>query len=394
MTSEAFINPRMLSWARRRGGLSTEQVAEKIKPVPAERIAAWESTDPEKRSRPTFKQAKRLADLLHVPFGYLFLSDEPSEDLPLPDLRTRRDAAGMKPSPEFIETIYDALRKQEWYRGYLLEQDADPVSVVGQFREQSPTLDIANDIRRTLRIDDELRRSAKDTEDYFRLLVRRCEEAGIIVLRNSVVGNNTHRPLDSDEFQGFAQADPIAPLIFVNQSDYLSAQIFTLAHEVAHIWMGVTGVSASAYLERPATDEMAHQRKADEIAAEVLVPAEDFSRRWDEEKVNGPDPSDRLRRHYRVSVFVILRRAYELDKITRSEFRALYDEHWRQIKPKSGGGGGGYGPILSRNSYTFSTAVLQSVSAGELPVVEGAILLNVKPMTLYNLERLVVGGSS
>ena len=323
--------------------------------------------------------------MLHVPFGYLFLTDPPDEDLPLHDLRTTQDPAFLHPSPNFLEVAYDALRKQEWYRGYLLEQDASEIPFIGRFDESEDVNVVAEDIRQTLGIGDDLRSDATDNDDYFRRLVRRCDGVGIVVLRNSVVGNDTHRSLNPDEFQGFAKADTLAPVVFVNQNDYLAAQIFTLMHEIAHLWIGVSGVSNTDYLNRPGTADAVHEEKADQIAAEVLVPAQEFSARWDQE-LDKSIRLNRVRQHYKVSVFVLLRRAYDLEKITRDEFIAEYNRRRKQIKPKSGGGGGAYlATIAARNSNAVTTAVLHSVLSGSLAPIEGAILLNVRPATLYNM---------
>jgi len=383
-TIEALITPKVVRWARQRARLSTAEVAKRINVSQPDRLHAWEQEGTE--DRPTFRQARHLADVLHVPFGYLFLSEPPTEELPLPDLRTKYGAAAMEPSPDFLEVIYDALRKQEWYHDYLLDQDADPVPFVGRYTETTPVNTVAEDIRRTLRLDQSLRRQARNNDDYFRLLVRRAEEARVLVLRNSVVGNNTHRPLDPEEFQGFAKSDSLAPLVFVNQNDYLSAQIFTLLHELAHIWIGASGISDPDYLERPVSESAVYQRRADQIAAEALVPAKDFGLRWDSYS-HDEDRLSQLRSHYRVSVFVLLRRAYDLGKLSLAEYLSNYDELRQQIKPKPPGGGGGYNSLFSRNSYAVTTAVLHSVIEGKLPPTEGATLLNVRPPTLYNMER-------
>jgi Zn-dependent peptidase ImmA (M78 family) len=324
--------------------------------------------------------------VLHVPFGYFFLAEPPTEELPLPDLRTKRGAAATKPSPDFLEVIYDALRKQEWYRDYLLEQDADPVPFVGRYTEETPVSTVAEDIRRTLRLGPPLLRQARDKDDYFRLLAGRAEGARVLVLRTGIVGSNTRRSLNPDEFQGFARPDDLAPLVFVNQNDYLSAQIFTLLHELAHVWTGVSGVSDTDYLDRPVSASAVGQRRADQIAAEALVPAGDFDLRWDSLE-REEDRLDRLGDHYRVSVFVILRRAYDLGKLTLAEYLSSYDELRQQIKPKPPGGGGGYASMFSRNSHAVTSAVLRSVVEGKLPPTEAATLLNVRPPTLYRMER-------
>jgi Zn-dependent peptidase ImmA (M78 family) len=352
---------------------------------PAERVAAWEDIDSE--DRPTFKQAQRLADVLHVPFGYLFLASAPQERTPLPDLRTRQRQETLVPSPDFLEVMYDALRKQEWYRDYLLAQDAPAPAFVGSFGLDAPPSPIAEHIRRTLRINDDLRRSAKDGDDYFRLIVKAAERVGVTVLRNGVVGNNTHRPLDADEFQGFAMSDAVAPLVFVNQNDYLSAQLFTLLHELAHIWMGNVGLSDPEYLARPENRDAVQQRLADQVAAEALVPSDEFLLRWDDYNANSTSEIlENLRRHYKVSVFVLLRRAYDLGKILFPEFRREYDRQRNEIKPKRGGGGG-YNSIFSRNSVSVTTAILHSVVSGNLGASEGSVLLNVRAATLYRMER-------
>lgn len=378
---EALVKPALVKWARGRERLTLERAAQLINVKP-DRWDSWENGP----AHPTFRQAQDIAQKLHIPFGYLFLSEPPTEELPLPDLRIKYGTAATKPSPEFLEVVYDALRKQEWYHDYLLDQDADPVPFVGRYTETTPVDTVAEDIRRTLRLDQSLRRQARDSDDYFRLLVGRAEEARILVLRTGIVGNNTHRSLDPEEFQGFANSDNLAPLVFVNQNDYLSAQIFTLFHELAHIWIGVSGVSDPDYLERPVTQSAVHQHRADQIAAEALVPAKDFGLRWD----SYSDDEDRLaqlRRHYRVSVFVLLRRAYDLGKVSLAEYLSTYDELRQQIKTKKSGGGGGYSSLFSRNSYAVTTAVLHSVIEGKLPPTEGATLLNVRPPTLYNMER-------
>ena len=383
MSSTALVQKRLLRWARTRAGLDSASAAKGI--TTREK---WEDWEEDGGSFPTFKQAVGLAKKLHVPFGYLFLTNPPEEPLPLPDLRTKYGAAGTKPSPAFLDVVYDALRKQEWYHDYLQEQDADPVPFVGRFTEATPVATVAEDISRTLRLDQSLRHQARDIDDYFRLLVRQAEAVGLLVLRSSIVGNNTHRPLDPDEFQGFAKPDNLAPLVFVNQNDYLSAQVFTLLHEFAHIWIGVSGVSDVDYLDRPVDQSAVHQRHADQVAAEALVPAKDFVARW--EIYPNEDRLDHLRRDYCVSIFVVLRRAYDLGKLSLAEYRSRYDELRQGVKPPRPGGGGGYSSLFSRNSHAVTAAVLRSVIEGKLPPTEGATLLNVRPPTLYNMERYMV----
>ena len=85
--------------------------------------------------------------------------------------------------------------------------------------------------------------------DALRLSQNRLDAAGVLVCFNGVVGNNTRRKLDPNEFQGFAVADEYAPLVFVNSADFKAAQMFTLAHELAHLFIAKSGVSTFEVLQ-------------------------------------------------------------------------------------------------------------------------------------------------
>lgn len=375
----------MLQWARERSFPDIVYAAEKLN-VTVERLRAWEDED--EVARPTFHQAQDLAKKLKIPFGYLYLSNPPDERLPLPDLRVRSGTPPRKPSPDFLEVLYDAFRKQDWYREYLTNERMGPLPFTNRFTINSPTKDIADDIRATLQLNDDFRRSVSDRDGFFRQFVRHAEDAGVLVMCSGIVGSNTHRSLDPDEFQGFAMSDAIAPLVFVNQNDFKSAQIFTLAHELAHIWMGISGVSSIEYFAKPAEQLHGWERKADAVAAETLVPADTFELRWND-LTNVDENLHRLSTYYRVSLFVILRRAYELNKISLEAFRAKYTELRAKIHGKQKGGGGGYASILSRNSRTITTALVYSVVEGKASVKEASTLLNTRISKLQSLAKYI-----
>jgi Zn-dependent peptidase ImmA (M78 family) len=278
------------------------------------------------------------------------------------------------------------MRKQEWYHSYLQDEYADPIPFVGRFSNTSPIETVANDIRQTLGLNDEFRNQTRSKDHFYVRLVEQAEIAGVLVMRNSVVGNNTHRPLDPNEFQGFAMLDSLAPLVFINQKDYLSAQIFTLMHELAHIWMGISGVSVQDYLESPVSQDEITQRQANEVAAEILVPRRDFISRW-RSQVDPDQGLKTLQRHYRVSIFVILRRAYELGEIPFDYYRSTYYQLRSKITSKKKGGGSGYRNLFTRNSTTITISLLNSVSEGKTLPTQASSLLNVRPAVIYNLQK-------
>ncbi|MDP2743554.1 MAG: XRE family transcriptional regulator [Dehalococcoidia bacterium] len=383
---EALITSGMLRWARKRSYATLNAAADKLKVKP-EKLNAWE----EGYSRPTFRQAKDLARKLRIPFGYLYLSEPPEEKLPLPDLRTKLGTRPHEPSPDFLEVLYDALRKQEWYHDYLKDEQADNVPFVGRFNSTSPIKAVAEDVRRVLRIDDCLGHGAQSKDDFFNRLVQRAEEARVLVMRSSIVGNNTHRPLDIREFQGFAVVDNLAPLVFINTNDFLAAQIFTLVHELAHIWMGIPGVSNLSYLKRSDQHPNSFERVTDAVAAEALVPADVFDLRWNT-SVDIDENLDNLSRHYCVSKFVILRRAYELKKMEFVVYQSKYSELGDRTHPTKSkkAGGNTYASVFYRNSSTITSTLLHSVSEGRMSPKEASQLLNIRALKLYGLERHLV----
>lgn len=379
--SQALVNPHLLRWARERAHLPLDVVAKRVGTRP-ESVSSWEVGD----HKPTFKQAQNFAHAVHIPFGYLFLPEPPVETLPIPDLRTVGNSRLTAPTPEFRDLIADVLRKWNWYRDYLREQQQEPVAYVGAFTRNNRPEDVAANITETLRIDRELRESCRSWEEFLSRLIIRAEDAGVWVMRNGVVGNNTHRPLTVDEFRGFALCHPLAPLVFINGSDAKAAQIFTLAHELAHLWIGESGISNLSLVA--SADEVGNdiERFCNKVASQVLVPQESFLEAWqptDDLSRN----ADLLARHFRVSTVVISRRAYDLGFISRDDHWNYYESQkarWTRDDGDRGGGGDFYRTLKVRNGARFSRAVLGSAFEGQLLYRDAAALLGVK---VGNLDK-------
>lgn len=269
--NRAYINPALLTWARQRAGLTPEQAARRVG-VAAGKLAAWERGE----ARPTLRQAETLAQKFYVPFGYLYLSQIPLWDLDLPDLRTGDGRPVSNPSPEFEEVLNNALAKQEWFKEYRQEEGAEPLPFIGRFSQSDSLKKAAYDLADTMEISQKIRPAADKGETFLQRLIDRAEEIGVLVLRSSIVGNNTHRPLQVAEFRGFVISDPLAPLIFLNGSDARAAQTFTLMHELAHLWLGQSGVSNLDYRREGAKHPNPVERFCDQAAAEILRPERDF----------------------------------------------------------------------------------------------------------------------
>ncbi len=394
VVSAALITPSVLSWARGRRGLAASELARKLSVKP-EKIAAWESGE----SRPTFRQAQRLAQALYVPFGYLYLAEPPVEKLPIPDLRTVGDKPPRAPSPDFLDLVNDVLTKQQWYREYQEANGGEPLPFVGRYTADDAPETIAADIRDALSIDGDMRKGAATWGDFLRELILRSEDLGILVMRSGVVGNNNNRPLDVNEFRGFAISDDIAPLVFVNGRDAPAAQVFTLAHEMAHLWIGEGGVSNPDYALRSDEQASAVERLSNRVAAETLVPSADFRARWRNGSMSVELNMERLSRHYKVSNMVALRRACDLGLVAPKDYWTLYE--WTLTEEmilaseyasyKGQGVGNFHFTVLARNGRAFSKAVVTSAADGDIPLGEAAGMLNVKIKALSAISEILFG---
>ncbi|MGF6128046.1 Zn-dependent peptidase ImmA (M78 family)/transcriptional regulator with XRE-family HTH domain [Pseudomonas frederiksbergensis] len=369
MSQSAFINPALLSWSRLRAGLSEIQVAKGL-PVKPQRIRDWEAG----RSLPTFNQAQKWASIAHVPFGFLFLKEPPAERLPLPDLRTVGGVSPSRPSLGLIDTIKDVLRKQDWYLEYLQDHDVSPLPFVGRFSTRSSVLDVVSDLREVLRIGGDDKQQNHD--NYLRDLISAAEAVGILVMRSGVVLGNTHRKLDVSEFRGFAISDRLAPVVFINSADAPSARLFTLVHELAHIWIGSTGISdGGTHSDR---DEEAF---CNAVAGEFLVPQDAFRSAWD---MDGMWTSNLvpLAARFRVSKWVVARRACDLGFISSGQYGAYYQQELQAYRDKEGSGGSYYPTASTRNSVRFSKAVIAEAQSGRMLLREAGKLLGIQPAKL------------
>ena len=228
MTVRVAVAPDLLHWAVERAGWDDETVDRR-----APKLDEWVAG-----RQPTLKQLEKFASDTHTPLGMLFLAEPPDEEVPIPDLRTLSNAGVARPSADMLDAIYICQDRQQWYRGYAVEHGHTPLEFVGSATTNDRPALVADRIRHLLNFDVADRAVFSNWEDALRRLIDRIEAIGVLVMVSGIVGANTHRVLRPEEFRGFALADPIAPLIFVNGTDTKAAQIFTMIHELAHIWLG------------------------------------------------------------------------------------------------------------------------------------------------------------
>lgn len=304
-------------------------------------------------------EIEALSSETRTPFGFLYLSRPPEEGLPVPDCRTRDGDSVDLASPELMEVIGDMLRRQAWMRDELADSGAAPVTFVASHTPTDTPRAVARTIREALGLNDGWPSTTAGWREAFEKLRDRAEGAGVLVTFNGAVGNDARRALDPDEFQGFALSDPHAPLVFVNGADSEAAQMFTLAHELAHLALGLSGVSG---FEQFQTGHPGNERMCDRAAGELLLPETEFRAYW-RRVATQDDPLDSVAQRFRVSPVVSARRALDLGYISGDRFRACYRECRSSAKaaPAATDGAAFWNAQRWRIGRRFAAAVVRAV---------------------------------
>ena len=346
------LQPDVLRWARERAKLQPEELAKKMGVKRHERVLEWE-----RDGVISVAQVDKLAKCTYTPLGFLYSKEPPDDRLPIADFRTREGTP--PPSPDLLDTVYLMQRRQGWMRDELIEDGAEPLDFVGAYGLDSQPRHVASAMREALQLPNGWAQAEGTKSDALRRLRSRFDAAGVLVCFNGVVGNNTHRKLNRNEFQGFALADEYAPLIFVNNADFRAAQIFTLAHELAHLFIAKTGVSTLEALQ-PSPDDT--EKFCDKAAAEFLVPAEELRAFWSRSGTN--NPLQAVATKFKVSSIVAARRALDLKLISADTFFNFYRanaKEWDGNQPREDDGGNFWNTQKWRIGPRFATAIVRAV---------------------------------
>ena len=350
MVTRVNIDASILTWAISRAGYDVTGFA-----TAYPNVQHW--LDGTKQ--PTVKQLEDFSKKVHLPFGYLFLPEPPNETLPIPYFRSL-ETEHEDVSINVYDTIQLMIQRQDWLREYLKDSGFDELAFIGRFRNSTNPYKIANDIKQTLGLTENWASNFNTWQEALSHLSEVIEDNGIINVFNGVVENNPHRPIDVEECRGFVLVDDYAPFMFVNNADSKSAQMFTVAHELAHLW---TGKSAGFDFRKLQAADDPNEQLCDKVAAEFLVPESIFRIVW---SVNRD--IKRTAKHFKVSEIVIARRALDLNEITRQQFFNFYEVYKsREFSKKSKSTGGDfYATTRKRISITFASHVENAVRSGQL----------------------------
>jgi Zn-dependent peptidase ImmA (M78 family) len=348
------VSNSVLRWALDRSG-KAEAILKKFPKLPT-----WISG----QRQPTLHQLEALATATQTPFGFFFLPQPPDVKLTIPLFRSRGNESVRPPSPDLIESVQTMQRRQAWMRDFLIEEGAEPLAMVRSAGPDDTPEEVAQKIRQALGVEAGWAARQPTWTAALRELFKIVEDAGILVVVNGIVANNTHRKLDPLEFRGFVLVDEYAPLVFLNGSDGKAAQMFTMAHELAHVWYGSSAAFDLRNLQ-PADEET--ERACDRVAAEFLVPQAELRALWASAK-RTKRPYQVAAVHFKVSEIVAARRLRDLKLISNTAFFEFYEHYLEQERRSHRGKGGGdfYATQNSRVGRRFAEAVVIATRSGRL----------------------------
>ena len=373
------IKKELLEWAIERSGKSRKALEKKYP-----KLSEWLK---EGGLSPTLKQAESFATATHTPLGFFFLDTPPKIDLPIPYFRTLHDKSPKTPSTELIDTIYTMEQRKNWLKEYLESLGTAPLSFVGSCSKMTDPNKIASVMYSSLEIQEGWAANSRDWEEAFSFLIKAIEKAGILVMANGIIGNNTHRPLDPKEFRGFVLVDRIAPLVFINSSDWKAAQMFTLTHELAHVFIGS---SAAFDLNELHPSDDPTEQLCNKVAAEFLVPKNRLKKEWNQKK-NLSLQLQELSKLFRVSPIVVSRRALDLNLISKPKFFSFYNNYISKLKKeksrRKSGGGNFYATQTLRVGNSFGNKVVTAVKSGVILYTDAYRLTDLRGKTFEEFAQ-------
>lgn len=367
------IQPAIISWALNQ--TSEEKLGTKL----VENIKQW--LDGTKS--PTFNQIEDFSKKSHIPLGYFFLQTPPVEQISLLEYRTLDSIELTNPSRNLIDTIHEMEAVQEWMVNYRKEWNYDTISVVGSLKGITDISVIADTIRKDLGLNVEWYKECGNPSEAFNKVRGLLEECGIVVMMNGIVGKNTHRALDVNEFRAFAMVDEWAPLIFINGADSAGGRLFSLFHEVVHLWIGENDL----YNDRrySANGIKPIEVTCNAVAGELMVPKAAFLEKWNNN--TNDDTHEKIKelaRMFRCSGSVIARRALDNKKIDQNVYnKVIADaiEAYIQAKQEKSSGGDYYRVARSKLDGVFVRALCESVNSGRTSFTEAYRLTNTTSKT-------------
>lgn len=382
-TVNVKICPEIINWALSQ--TQEDKLGEKL----MSNITKWLNGT----KTPTFNQIEDFSKKSNIPLGYFFLQTPPVEKIDLLEYRTIDSIQHVNPSRNLIDTIHEMEKIQDWMKAYRQDLGFEKLSVVGCMSDVKDVSRIANKIRADLSISKNWYETTKDSREAFGYIRKQLEICGVVVMMSGIVGKNTHRALDVNEFRAFTMVDDWTPLIFINASDSNGAKLFSLLHEIVHIWLGESDLFNDRQGKANSVSDI--EIICNAVAGEVIVPKDDFLEKWNEQKTEIYTKIAELAKYFRCGEIVIARKAIDCKKIDQKIYDQVVQKaikNYNQTKEnKDTSGGNYYNTMESRLDGCFVRAICESINMGRTTYTEAYRLTNTSPKTFPEIAQRLGG---
>lgn len=387
MVTRVKVEQKVLNWAIMQSGKDDIDINKKFP-----KYEEWLTGETE----PTLNQLLDFSTFTKIPFGYLVLKQIPIETLPLLEFRTIDTEEVYDPSRELIDTIKDMENKQEWMREYLEIEGYSRNNLVGsiKFTREFNATEVSAQIKRKIGLNDNWFENTGSKDGSFRYLKNCISNSGILVMQNGTALGNSHRPLNVNEFRAFALVDDFAPLIFINTKDTLSGKVFSILHELAHIFLGIDSLYNDNFFKRnKLTNDL--EIFCNSVAAEIAVPSALFLTKWRDTPIDELDQKiSRIADIFKISNVVIARKALDNKLITHEVYNRISDEarvHSNRVVSSTSGGNAIY-TEQSRLDNKFIYALSTSLDRGYAVYSDIYKLTGLSKNVFDKVEKNIMGG--
>lgn len=384
--TNVYVKPEIISWILHM--IQFENIASSV----IDLLHKWQSGE----KTPTFNQVEEMSKKTNIPLGYFFLDKPPVEECSIVEYRTIDNAVIAEPSRSLVDTVDLMTDIQEWMVEYVVENGQEELEYVGSAAGVTDILSVAEDIRKRLDIQIDWYSGRQNAAESFRFLKRKIENIHILVMMSGIVGNNTRRKLNIEEFRAFTLVSEYAPLIFINSCDSDNGKLFSILHELVHVWVG-----ENSFYNAPINvdyDNRGIERFCNAVAAEILVPSEIFLEKWEIAYDEHLEKIEKIAKSFRCSRFVVARKALEHKKISREVYEKIIKEltnkfkEWQESqKGNKGTGGDYYRNLASKIDRNFVTALARSAYEGRTQYTEVYRLTNTNRKTFGRLLKEIGG---
>jgi Zn-dependent peptidase ImmA (M78 family) len=377
-------NPRVLRWARENAGRTLDEVAQAVGKT-VEVIAQWE-TDAEERQVPTFGQLDDLAGLYRLPIAVFFFPEPPVQAFTKPEFRTlpKDDPALLVTDTRFA--IREAIATQESLRTLTDGENPSRAPIVGlvvpEPRERVSAF--CERVRAHLGVSMEAQALWRSADEGFRQWRKAIQMAGVFVFK---------RPFNDEDISGFCLHDDEFPVVIVNSGMPPTRQTFTLFHELAHLLVGVNGVTKedTSYVDRLPETAKKLEVLCNRIAAELLMPEADFDQHL-ALYATTDDAIEGLSKRYSVSREAVMRRLLDKRLVAQEAYERrrvewILDAKLRKQEASKKARGLYYPTQASRLGDAFLRVAFGAYRGGRCTLPELSGHLRMKAANVLKLEE-------